>query len=191
LFDDHAEGAYRFACYCGADWQEVEARIEAISGSLKELILPTWFVLLRQEGKDGELCRQEFGGLVDAARMAIHRLRRLADQYPFMPRKPLPDKSEDVRDEQIPADTYADLRAYARAELKGKERAVIEALADAGRTLPIADLALKDGVGWDKPFQGFKDAQDRLNPKLKPKGWRLKRDNNAATLITIGARKRG
>jgi len=82
-------------------------------------------------------------------------------------------------------DPFADLRRFARAQLKGQERAVIEALCDAGGELPIADLAVKDGVGWDDEFQGFKDAQRRLNPKLKPEGWRLERRNNAGFLVTL------
>jgi hypothetical protein len=86
--------------------------------------------------------------------------------------------------EGLPADPYADLRRFARADLKGQERAVIESLCDAGGELTIADLAVKDGVGWSDPFQGFKDAQRRLNPKLKPRGWRLERQNNAARLVT-------
>jgi hypothetical protein len=69
--------------------------------------------------------------------------------------------------------------------LKGQERAVIEALCDAGGGLPIADLAVADGVGWYDPFQGFKDAQRRLNPKLRPEGWRLERRNNAGFLVTL------
>jgi hypothetical protein len=84
-----------------------------------------------------------------------------------------------------PDDPYADLRDFARSRLKGQERAVIEALCDAGGELPIADLAVVDGVGWDDPFQGFKDAQRRLNPKLKPEGWRLERRNNAGFLVTL------
>jgi hypothetical protein len=86
---------------------------------------------------------------------------------------------------KTPDDPYADLRDFARSKLKGQERAVIEALCDAGGELPIADLAVVDGVGWDDPFQGFKGAQRRLNPKLKPKGWRLERRNNAGFLVIL------
>lgn len=79
-------------------------------------------------------------------------------------------------------DVHADLRQFARARLKGQERAVIEALCDTGGELPIADLVVKDGVSWDEPFQGFRNAQQRLNPKLKSLGWTLARQNNAAKL---------
>lgn len=61
------------------------------------------------------------------------------------------------------ADAYTDLRKFANSELKGQERAVIEALCGAAGQLPIADLAVRDGVGWGDPFQGFKDVQRRLN----------------------------
>jgi hypothetical protein len=79
-------------------------------------------------------------------------------------------------------DPFADLRRFARARLKGQERAVIEALCDAGGELPIADLAVLDGVSWDDPFNGFRNAQQRLNPKLKPLRWTLVRQSNAAKL---------
>jgi hypothetical protein len=80
---------------------------------------------------------------------------------------------------------FGELRQYARKQLKGQERAVIEALCDSHGELPIPDLALKDGVEWDDPFQGFKDVRYRLKPKLKRKGWQLERQNNAARLVKI------
>jgi hypothetical protein len=88
-------------------------------------------------------------------------------------------------EELAASDAFADLLEFARTKLKGQERAVIEALCDAGGELPIADLAVLDGIGWDDPFQGFKDAQRRLNPKLKPEGWRLQRRNNSGFLVTL------
>lgn len=86
-----------------------------------------------------------------------------------------------------PTDAFAALREFARSKLKGKERAVIEALCESnGMRFP--DLAIKDGVGWIDPDQGFKDAQKRLNPKLRKQGWRLSSVNKAATLEEL---KRG
>ena len=79
-------------------------------------------------------------------------------------------------------DPFADLRRFARSKLKGQERIVVESLCDAGGELSIADLAVKDGVGWDDPFNGFRNAQQRLNPKLKPLRWTLARQSNAAKL---------
>jgi hypothetical protein len=81
-----------------------------------------------------------------------------------------------------PADPFAELRTLARTKLKGQERAVIEALCDAGGELPIADLAILDGVGWDDPFNGFRNAQQRLKRKLKRLKWTLNRQRNAAKL---------
>jgi hypothetical protein len=88
---------------------------------------------------------------------------------------------------------HADLRDFARKNLKGKEQAVIEALCDANGERPIADLVIKAGlgwVGWDGQTKGFKNVQRRLNPKLKPEGWRLERRKNAATLLRLKALKR-
>jgi hypothetical protein len=89
------------------------------------------------------------------------------------------------------ADPYAELRRFAQASLKGKERAVVEALCDAGGELSIADLAVKEGVDWDDPLEGFKGAQRRLNDKLKSQFWQLKRQSNKAKLHAVkrGAKK--
>jgi hypothetical protein len=84
-----------------------------------------------------------------------------------------------------PADPFAGLRQFARNELKGQERAVIETLCDAGGELPITDLAVKEFVQWNEEFEGFKNAQKRLNPKLKRIGWTVARQSNAAKLIRI------
>jgi hypothetical protein len=84
-----------------------------------------------------------------------------------------------------PADPYADLRRFARVELKGQEKAVIEALCDAGGELLIAALAVKDGVGWEDAFKGFANVQQRLNPKLKSHRWTLVRQGNAAKLNSM------
>jgi hypothetical protein len=92
------------------------------------------------------------------------------------------DETPQREGETMPASPFADLRQFARAELKGQERAVIDALCDANGEMRIADLAVKDGVGWDNPFQGFRNAQQRLNRKLKPRRWRLARQNSAAQL---------
>jgi len=81
-----------------------------------------------------------------------------------------------------PDDPFAELRAFARAKLKGQERAVIEALCDAGGELPIADLAILDGIGWDDPLNGFRNAQQRLKRKLKRLKWTLSRQAGAAKL---------
>lgn len=83
------------------------------------------------------------------------------------------------------ADPYADLRQFAHDKLKGQERAVIEALCGKGGEMRLPDLAIEPGVGWDDPCQGFRNLQQRLNPKLKPHHWTLVRQNNAAKLHPI------
>lgn len=107
---------------------------------------------------------------------------------------PEPCPAEQQRDEggTAPADPYADLRRFARASLKGQERAVIETLCDAGGELPITDLALGGGVDWGgDSFQGFKNAQTRLSRKLKKIGWSLARRNNSALLRQTDRLERG
>jgi hypothetical protein len=97
---------------------------------------------------------------------------------------PRPAGAGEVEGVNAVADRYADIRQFARSNLKGQERAVVEALCDARGELPIPDLAVKDGVGWGDPFQGFKDVKRRLAPKLKRRGLRLERHDNSARLVT-------
>jgi hypothetical protein len=106
-----------------------------------------------------------------------------------------PDETRESDAGRLP-DAFAALREFAHNNLKGQERAVIEALCDANGELPIANLAHKKGVNWDRPFPMFKYAQDRLNkekpkPKIKKIGWRLDRvDNNAKLVkVSIGAKE--
>jgi hypothetical protein len=95
------------------------------------------------------------------------------------------EKAKQSKGGAPPVDPYANLRAFARDVLKGQERAVIEALCDAQGELRIADLAVKAGIGWDDPFEGFKNAQGRLAPKLRKVDWILRRVNNSAKLSAI------
>lgn len=83
------------------------------------------------------------------------------------------------------ADPYVDLRRFARDKLKGQERAVIEALCEAGGEITIANLAISHGVDWNDPMQGFKDVQRRLKKKLKSEGWQLQRQDNSGRLVNI------
>jgi len=102
---------------------------------------------------------------------------------------PTPTEPKQGEGEKPPPDQFADLRRFTRDKLKGQERAVMEALCDAGGEVPIADLAVKDGVGWDDPKRGFTNAQRRLKDKLSGQGWRLFRHDNAAKLLAVNARK--
>jgi hypothetical protein len=148
--------------------------------------------LARMHGPIGErlggLLPRLVGGAVlhlsDAERSAAacEYLANLLDPPPPAGRK---------KREKPAAGPYPGLRRFAGNKLKGQERAVIEALCGAGGKLRIADLAGKEGVGWNDTFQGFKDVQRRLNPKLKPLGWVLARQDNEARLVTIVGAKVG
>jgi hypothetical protein len=84
---------------------------------------------------------------------------------------------------------FAVLLRFARDKLTGKERAVIEAVCNAGGILPISDLAIKSGVNWKfDANKKFEDVQRRLNQKIKKIGWRLSRRGNAANLNAIPAK---
>ncbi len=87
-----------------------------------------------------------------------------------------------LADEPPPPDGLALLCEFARANLKGKERAAVEALCASQGELSIGDLAFRLDVESTAPEKHFKDVQRRLNPKLKALGWILQRQNNAAQL---------
>jgi hypothetical protein len=114
-------------------------------------------------------------------RACLAALGSVSDTPPTSTNAP-PAGTQSNEGEKLLPDPFVGLLEFARTRLKGQERAVIEALCDAGGELPIADLAVEDGVSWDDPFQGFRNAQQRLNPKLKPLRWTLARQNNAAKL---------
>jgi hypothetical protein len=88
-------------------------------------------------------------------------------------------------EENIPYDL---LMHFARTELVGKERAVIEALCEAGGRILKSSLGVKQGVDWDDADEGFRNAQRRLNPKIQPLGYRLESEKPYVTLRTIGAK---
>lgn len=94
----------------------------------------------------------------------------------------IPDDPGPGEADKTPPDAYTEVRQFARAQLKGIERALIEALCDADGELPLADLAFKTGVDWEDPVQNFAGAQRRLKPKLHPLGWELRRRNNGGIL---------
>lgn len=113
-----------------------------------------------------------------------HKLNRTIQYLEAWLHAPANPKVES-RQLPLPPDPFADLRQFAREELRGQQRAVVLALCDAKGELLIADLALKEDVGWEDPIDGFKGVQRNLNPKLKkrkPSRWRLERHNNAARL---------
>jgi hypothetical protein len=89
--------------------------------------------------------------------------------------------------EEVNAGPFSSLREYARRELKGKERAVIESLCERGGELRLPDLAVVAGVDWSNPTEGFKDTARRLKPKLKRIGWLLFRQDGAARLVRSGS----
>jgi hypothetical protein len=71
-----------------------------------------------------------------------------------------------------PADPFVDLRRFARTELKGQERAVIEALCDANGELSLADV--KARCDWQDPIESsWNSLRTRLNKKLGRLRWRL------------------
>jgi len=108
-----------------------------------------------------------------------------ADEYP-------PASSVEAEPPQpAPSDTesLSTLKAWAATELKGKQRQVIEIVAQAGGEKPIADIALSPGVDWETPFDGaFSGLQKAVNPKLKKHrpAYRLERRDGCAHLKQLG-----
>jgi len=88
-----------------------------------------------------------------------------------------------------PADPYAAIRQFARTNLKGQERAVIEAICDTGGELPLADLTVTAGVEWECPKKGFEGVQRRLKDRLRRHGWTLIRHDSVVKLLTVSPRK--
>lgn len=83
--------------------------------------------------------------------------------------------------DETAADPYAALRAFARNRLKGQERAVIEALCDAGGELSLSDI--KTLCDWQDPIESaWNSLRMRLNKKLESHGWKVRTHGRAAIL---------
>jgi hypothetical protein len=85
-----------------------------------------------------------------------------------------------------PPDPFADVRAFAAAEMKGKQRAVVELLCDRGGKVDLADLAA--AVEWEAPYDDTWNATKKaINAKLRKKRlpFRLSRRDNKARLDPI------
>jgi hypothetical protein len=132
----------------------------------------------------------DYRGEYDTDRIALHAIGRLraAATVPSAATDGRPDDGGKPL-----VDEFTQLRDFARDQLKGQEHAVIEALCASNGEMPIADLAVKSGVGWEKAEEGFKNARRRLNRKLKKQHWKLFRQNNMAKLkmIEMTAKKAG
>jgi hypothetical protein len=135
-------------------------------------------------GRTWEKCRQ-LGQAIIMPRLAeLERVRpELVAEY-F---RTVKDSTGQGEGSPPPAGPYADLRQLASDQLKGQERAVVEALCDAGGKLLLTALAFKKGVGWEDPPCGFSNVQRRLKPKLKRAGWAVERCDNSAHLVKLKA----
>jgi hypothetical protein len=73
-----------------------------------------------------------------------------------------------------------ELREFAAAKLKGKQRELVEVICDYGGSIPLPDLAV--AMGWNRQPAGvkFNEYKKVVNPKLTKAGlpWRLKRHDN-------------
>jgi len=80
-------------------------------------------------------------------------------------------------------DKYAVLRALAK-KMGPTSRLMLEMILDKDGACPLKDIA--HAVEWEGlPDEAYNSRQKAINIKLKPKGWRIKRDNNTATLIDL------
>jgi hypothetical protein len=89
---------------------------------------------------------------------------------------------------RLPAvEAAPEVRAFAAAELKGKQRAVVEAVCDGGGEMPLADLAVRPDVEWGA--RDFDDSWNSLKKAVKAKlrkvGYQLERNGNAARLVRL------
>src|SRR5262249_11061056 len=87
------------------------------------------------------------------------------------------------------AKEFEDLIPFARDNLKGIERRIIELLCERRGECKLSDLAGDAGIGWNAPYDdAWNSARKRINRKLKRDGlsWRLSRSDNAARLTRIG-----
>jgi hypothetical protein len=97
---------------------------------------------------------------------------------------PVNARSETAADPAGQADSLSTLRDFARSNLKGKQRQVIEALCKGRGELTLQALA--EQVGWEIPCDNaFNQTRIKLNAKIKRADWKLERFENKARLNSI------
>lgn len=81
------------------------------------------------------------------------------------------------------------LSQWATGRLKGMQQRIVQLLANTPDGIPLADLAVDDGISWDSPFDDkWNSARKAINKKLKVAKlpFRLERHNNAARVKIMG-----
>ena len=83
---------------------------------------------------------------------------------------------------------FSELLNWVAANLKGKQRRVMELVIDGGGKCPLSDIAIDPTVSWEMPYDNsFNGIRIAVNLKLKKasEGWRLERNDNKARLLKI------
>jgi hypothetical protein len=78
---------------------------------------------------------------------------------------------------------------WAKEDLKGKQRRIIELLIEENGEMLLADLAIDSQVSWHDPYSDqWNSIRRQLNLKLTAKRlpWRLNTKSKHATLTKIG-----
>jgi hypothetical protein len=93
-----------------------------------------------------------------------------------------------VIDQKQASSAFYDLRDFARSDLKGKQRRIVELLCDNDGEVPLAILASDPAIRWKKPWDNsYGKAQGQIRLKLRAANIRfyLSRVDNSATLRTL------
>lgn len=139
-------------------------------------------------GCSHEKCRREFSDQAPEGYSELCKeLRRLsyhANCYLSKSNKCHEDRQGLTQepDSHIAHDAISILRSYAKDELKGKQRAVIEILCDRGGEMSLADLAVQKSIEWGNAKACFESTQQKLKVRLKKLGWQLSRRDGSARL---------
>jgi hypothetical protein len=87
------------------------------------------------------------------------------------------------------AQDFTQLRDFARDNLKGIQRRIVELVCNEQGECKLSDLAADSGIAWNAPWDNaWNSAMKAINEKLKRADipWRLSRADNAARLRHIG-----
>ncbi len=194
-FESAADALYMAGRQAGQAAADLDSIVRAASTPLQAIMQREWWNELHDNRTTDAAkvdVRKAFKELWDECHKARQQVWRIgleiAVSQPTTANVSAADASGGGEGE-TPADQFGELRKFARDKLRKIEQAVVLALCDSEGSLPLADLAMKPNVEWDDAKSGFKNVQDRLNPKLKPLHWRLIRENNVARLSQMGVKE--
>ena len=158
-----------------------------------EALVPNWAALYRSFQPDGfrtarELVAMmaEIGGAIESDPASRKVVTRFGAQPDTVPKREPPVEPPDAPGGSGDDQAYRELADWAAAQLKGKQRQVVELLVKNNGTMPLPDLNI--ACEWEG--DQFARCKQHVNKKLRKVGWIVERHDNKARLGQVKGRQK-